>query len=215
MADETIQSRHLLRLDVPIYPSVNDPTLYSELSEIESTIGVYETKSQKFVKILKNSKRYFIGLVASVLCGITGGSMFVPSRLDEDTGLVYMVAFGIGSFVITTAILIVYYIYYLIRFKKRVPFHLKLSIFPALTAFLWQTGNFFAYYVSVSPLGLTIGMPLTETAMVITGICGLVFFRELRGWKAILQFFISVLVLLVPGCILLALFGKTTEIPTN
>jgi len=51
-------------------------------------------------------------------------------------------------------------------------------------------------------------MPLTETSLVVAGVCGLVFFKELRGWKAIVQFFVSTVVLLVPGCILLALFGK-------
>jgi len=84
------------------------------------------------------------------------------------------------------------------------------TVFPCITACLWQAGNIFGTYVTLSPLGLTIGMPLTQTSLVVAGVCGLVFFKELRGWKAITQFFVSALVFLIPGCILLALFGKAS-----
>lgn len=169
----------------------------------------HNKRKQRILALLKNSKDYFIGILAAVACGITGGSMFVPSRLDSDRGSVYMVGFGIGSMGITSIMLVVYYYYYFFRYKKELSFYPKLSIFPCLTAMLWQTGNFFAAFVSAGPLGLTIGMPLTETSLVVAGLCGLIFFRELKGWKAIVQFFVSTLIMLVPGCILLALFGKT------
>ncbi|KAG2378103.1 hypothetical protein C9374_008725 [Naegleria lovaniensis] len=165
-------------------------------------------RKQRLLALLKNSKDYLIGILAAVACGITGGSMFVPSRLD-DKGSIYMVGFGIGSMGITSVMLVFYYYYYFFRYKKELSFYPKLSIFPCLTAVLWQTGNFFAAFVSAGPLGLTIGMPLTETSLVVAGLCGLIFFRELKGWKAIVQFFVSTLIMLVPGCILLALFGKT------
>jgi len=60
----------------------------------------------------------------------------------------------------------------------------------------------------MSPLGLTIGFPLTQCALIVSGLWGIFYYKELNGWKTITQFFVGVAVLL-PGAVLLGIFGKT------
>ena len=99
------------------------------------------SKKRKIISILKNSKDYFLGIIAAVGCGTFGGSMFVPTKFEKNPGVVYMIGFGFGSLTITTVILIVYLPYYYIRHRKIVAFYPKLAIFPAISAVLWQTGK--------------------------------------------------------------------------
>jgi glucose uptake protein GlcU len=55
-------------------------------------------------------------------------------------------------------------------------------------------------------LGSTLGFPLTQTCIVVTGLWGILFFRELSGRAAIAQFSLSVL-LILSGAGLLSAFG--------
>ena len=202
----------------PEAPNTFNPEVQNNEQAVEKTIETTQeeeeyptqplSRKEKIVSILKSSKNYILGLACSVGVGVLGGSQFVPSRFEEKPGVVYVVGFGFGSAGITSAILVIYYIYYIIRYRVVLPFHPKVAVFPCITACLWQVGNIMATYVSMSSLGFTIGLPLTQASLVVAGICGLLFFKELRGWKAILQFFVSALVFLIPGCILLSLFGK-------
>ncbi|KAG2383546.1 hypothetical protein C9374_004217 [Naegleria lovaniensis] len=183
----------------------------AEVSKLKNEVDDLESspkKTSKFVNLLSQSKDYIIGVVCAVGVGVLGGTMFVPTRLETHQGVAYVIGFGVGAMAITSVLVLVFLIYYFARYRVIVPFHFKVAIFPAVTACLWQLANIFAFYVALSPLGMTIGIPLTQTSLVVAGLCGLLFFKELLGWKAIAQFFVSALIFLIPGCILLALFGK-------
>lgn len=94
--------------------------------------------------------------------------------------------------------------------KREFPkFHFKQAALPCLAAGLWwSVGNFACTYVVMSPLGLTVGYPLVQCSFVIAGICGIVFYKEIRNWKILIQFFASTFIFLVPGSIILGIFGK-------
>lgn len=162
-------------------------------------------RRQKVVSMLKKSRNFILGLLCCAALGLFNGSMMVPARYNPEKSIIYCLSFGIGVMIVTPVLFVLYFLV-----KREIPkFHVKDTLFPGLlVGFIWNLGNVGSTIAALSPLGLTVGFPLTQCALVVGGIVGIVFFRELRGWKAILQFTVFTLLFLLPGCMLLAIFGK-------
>jgi len=132
------------------------------------------------------------------------GSMMVPLRfLPKDAaGINYISSFGIGVLAVTP---VCAFFYFLI--KREIPvFHFKAAFIPGvLTGLLWNIGNYCSIYATLY-LGLTIGFPLTQVALVVSGLWGMFAFKELSGVWTITVWWISVVILLT-GAALLSLFG--------
>jgi len=58
--------------------------------------------------------------------------------------------------------------------------------------------------VTVTTFGATVGMPLTQLNLVVAGVWGIAYFREIRHWKSILLFFVSAALAMVGGGVLQA-----------
>jgi len=145
-----------------------------------------------------------IGIGCAVALGIMNGSMMVPLRfLPKDAaGINYISSFGIGVLAVTP---VCAFFYFLI--KREIPiFHFKAAFVPGvLTGLLWNIGNYCSIYATLY-LGLTIGFPLTQVALVVSGLWGMFAFKELSGVWTITVWWISVVILLT-GAALLSLFG--------
>ena len=203
-----------LPIDTVTASHLSESTEHEQLKAVELNDDIHEepvaiptdpSKLGKIKKMFQTSHKFIIGITCCLLIGLLCGSMMVPTRFGPDVGIVYMVSFGIGNIIVTPPITVVYFMA-----KRQVPqFHLKIAL-PAflIAGVFWNIGNFASTYASLSPLGLTVGYPLTQCALVIAGLLGIFVFKEMRGWKPITQFFISALCLLLPGCALLAMFGK-------
>jgi len=149
--------------------------------------------------------RPLLGMLCCLVLGIMNGSMMVPTRFTpkDASGISYVISFSIGVVLVTP---VVAAFYFLVRRQMPV-FHLRETLVPGLiTGFIWSIGNFLSIY-AVIYLGLTIGFPLTQMALVISGLWGLIVFRELSGVRTIVMWFFSVAVLL-SGAFLLALSGR-------
>ena len=81
---------------------------------------------------------------------------------------------------------------------------------PPFQGFLWNFGNVGSMLAVASPLGLTVGYPLCQCALLIGGCWGIFYFKEITERRAIVLFFVSAMVLL-SGATLMALFGKCSE----
>jgi glucose uptake protein GlcU len=149
-------------------------------------------------------KARLFGMLCAVAVGLPNGSMLVPLRLapSDAQGINYMISFGIGVLAVTPALALVYFL-----LKREIPvFHLRVALVPGLLAgFVWNLGNFCSIYATLY-LGLTIGFPLTQVALLVAGLYGIFFFKEITSWFAILFFFVSAGVLL-GGAALLSVFG--------
>jgi len=148
--------------------------------------------------------RPLIGLGCALVLGCLNGSMMVPLRFTpkEASGINYIVSFGIGVLAVTPVFGL---LYFLIR-RKRPVFHVKVALIPGLiTGLIWNIGNFCSIYATLY-LGLTIGFPLTQLALVVSGLWGLFVFKELQGFRVIL-FWIGSVIILLSGAALLSLFG--------
>jgi len=149
-------------------------------------------------------KKRIIGFSCAILLGLMNGSMMVPTKFlpENAKGINYVVSFSIGVVIVTPICAV---IYFLIRRQEPV-FHIKVAFLPGLiTGLLWSVGNFCSIYATMY-LGLTVGFPLTQLALVVAGLWGLIVFKELSGARTIAFWFLSVLVLL-SGAALLALYG--------
>merc|ERR1712192_34452 len=60
-------------------------------------------------------------------------------------------------------------------------FHLSVALLPGLlTGTFWGMGNFAAMFASTY-LGQTIGFPLTQTCIIVAGLWGVIYYREISG----------------------------------
>eukprot|EP01088_Endostelium_zonatum_P013393 TRINITY_DN2792_c0_g1_i1.p1 TRINITY_DN2792_c0_g1~~TRINITY_DN2792_c0_g1_i1.p1 ORF type:complete len:372 (-),score=39.61 TRINITY_DN2792_c0_g1_i1:80-1195(-) len=144
-----------------------------------------------------------LGVFLALLIGVFAGSMMVPmTYVDEKYAIVYLVSFGIGVLGITP---ILTFLYFLVQLK--VPeFHFRVAFIPGfVTGIIWSIGNFCSIYAT-KYLGLTVGYPLTQVALLVAGLWGVIVFREIRGGQPITFFFLSAGILL-GGAAMLALFG--------
>lgn len=164
----------------------------------------HQTTFEKVKAFFMKSKNIFLGLFFCSLTGIFGGSTMVPLRFNPDQSPTSLISFGLGAVSCNIAIMIPYFL-----IKRELPkFHFKYTVLPGFAnGIMWSIGMILATYITMSDLGLTIGYPLCQCAMIVSSLWGILVFKEIKGWKTLLQFGISILVL-VPGCILLGIFGK-------
>ncbi len=187
---------------LPIFQRIGDLNINQIISSDEDDT-VHSTSSSASPSRLT----WFIGLTASVLVGIPNGSMMIPTRIDGvPGGLAYLMSFSTGVFVFTAFILLSFVIFTFIVKREAVKFHLRAALIPGLLAgLLWSIGNFASIY-AVKYLGLTIGFPLTQMALVVSGLWGIFFYREVNRRSAIVMFFVSAAIILL-GAALLSLYG--------
>lgn len=81
------------------------------------------------------------------------------------------------------------------------------AVFPPafLSGAFWNIGNM-ASIVATEKLGLTVGFPLTQCALLVGGLWGVFYFREIVDPHKIGAFFCSAVILLA-GAALLGLYG--------
>jgi len=160
-----------------------------------------------------------IGGVCVLMVGLFAGSVMVPFNLFQKDSSVthslkYLISYGIGVLGVTPFLVTPYFL-----IKREIPnFHFNnpaIIIFGLLTGVTWSIGNFASYYAT-DFLGLSIGYPLTQMALLVAGLWGLLWYREIKGWFSITQFFTCAVIVLC-GAALLGVFGprgNPTPTPT-
>lgn len=148
------------------------------------------------------------GLIGATVCGLCNGSLMVPytlySRSDvastvQHPELVYMLSFGIGVAISTSFLVISILI-------SKSPIHFKPLLLPGfLTGFYWSCGNLCATYAT-QYLGNTVGYPLTQTCIVVSGLWGIFYYRELTAASQISAWAASATLIIV-GAAMLAIWG--------
>lgn len=147
----------------------------------------------------KISKRK-LGMAAAVFNGAWGGSIMVPLKFapSDANGRGYLISFAFGASIVTLFLWLLRYTYHLGRTQsfmkacEAMPsFHLRVMWFPgALSGTLWSIGNFFSI-LSVEHLGEGVGYSVVQAAMLVSGLWGIFFFKEIVCAMAITKWFIS------------------------
>jgi len=81
----------------------------------------------------------------------------------------------------------------------------EVAIYGLLTGAFWAMGNFSAMFATVY-LGQTIGFPLTQCCLILNGVWGIAYYKEIVGQQAITIFIIASAIIIV-GATLDGMFG--------
>jgi hypothetical protein len=159
----------------------------------------------------KVSNRY-LGMASAAFCGLYGGSIMAPMKFStaDTKGTHYLLSFAIGAMLVNIALWIMRYLYYVLHYQSwadayvQLPsFHLrKMWLAGGTSGILWSIGNFLSL-ISVFYLGEGVGYPLVQTSILISGLWGLFYFKEIQGTARIAKWLISS-ILTVCGILLLS-----------
>lgn len=135
------------------------------------------------------------GLLFAILAGILFGSYLIPLKNSGLQPSGYLFSMSLGIFLGGIFIFIIK--------RPRVDF----TILPSgvLSGIAWNVGNFASFF-AVLNLGITIGFPLTQMALFVSVLWGLLYFREITGRKNIMKIVLASIILLF-GAVLLS-FSK-------
>ena len=113
-------------------------------------------------------------------------------------GTGYVISFGIGASIVTLALWtlrymrnVVYYNSFRQAYESLPSFHIQVMWLPGgVSGTLWSIGNFFSM-ISVQYLGEATGYSVIQAAMLVSGLWGIVYFREVTGFQTIFKWFLS------------------------
>ena len=139
-------------------------------------------------------------LAALVFTGIWGGSILVPMKWapESATGMNFLISFAIGASIVTIALWIArisYSAHFYGSWEKAISsmpsFHLGVMWLPGgLSGTLWSIGNFCSI-LSVYYLGEGVGYPLSQTSILVSGLWGIFYFREIKSTRRIMFWLLS------------------------
>ncbi|CEM31581.1 unnamed protein product [Vitrella brassicaformis CCMP3155] len=150
-----------------------------------------------------HSSSKLVGLGVSVLTGVFGGSILVPKHYVPKSadGIAFLPSFAVG---VVAFMVLVMGVYVTVITKRRVQWHVQAALLPGLiSGCLWNLGNICSI-AAIPRLGYSVAYPLLQCALLISGLLGIVVFREVRQPAAVSCFWGSSIVLIL-GAVLLSL----------
>jgi len=182
-----------------------DPTLNSLSAEAPNAIVMVDVWGYQV-------RKRTLGMWSAAFCGIWGGSIMAPMKFckSDTKGTHYLMSFSIGASIVTLSLWLFRYIFYASRLRSfskgyaALPsFHLRtMWLAGGTSGLLWSIGNFFSL-ISVNLLGEGVGYPLVQTSILIAGLWGIFFFKEVQGRDRIASWLMSAL-LTIFGILLLS-----------
>jgi hypothetical protein len=154
-----------------------------------------------------------LGVLCAVMDGAYGGSVLVPmhyARSNETQGLAFVLSFAIGCTTVVSVVWILRFLFYYQRtqsfsegFQSLPSFHI-MTIGPSavLAGLIWSIGNVCAI-LSVDILGQGMGYSIVQSQLLVAGLWGVFYYREIRGPRVVTSWFIFACVT-VMGILLLS-----------
>mmetsp|Transcript_7139 Transcript_7139/g.10219 ORF Transcript_7139/g.10219 Transcript_7139/m.10219 type:complete len:467 (-) Transcript_7139:90-1490(-) len=141
-----------------------------------------------------------VGIITVALGASWGAAALVPLHYAEEDmkGLNYVFSFAVGAGIINLLLWVArfYYNYVSARhdmvaaWQAMPSFHFKIMAVPGFSSgLLWSIGNM-AAILAATHLGQGVGISLTQSSMLVTGLWGICWFKEItnplaiRGWLA-------------------------------
>lgn len=160
------------------------------------------------VKVTKRQS----GILSATFCGLYGGSIMVPMKFapPDANGVGFLISFSIGASIVTISLWLVRFLFCChkyqsasVAYNSLPSFHLRIMWLPGgISGLLWSIGNFFSLF-SVYFLGEGVGYPLVQTSILVSGLWGIFYFKEVTGVSRVLKWLASSL-LTICGILLLS-----------
>lgn len=162
--------------------------------------------------------RTVMGLGLAVIMGILGGSVLVPMKLsyqhgDFENGTLHgALTFALSFAVSGAAIVLAMFVLRVVMCGCAVPkMHFGVVGLPCfLQGALWNVGFAGSTIAVTSPLGMSVGYPLTQCSVLVGALWGVLYYKEIRGVKYLIVFALSMSVL-VSGAVILGMGGECKQ----
>ncbi len=182
------------------------PDMHKESGDEETLISNYvENEAGSKAKQTKGASRRAKGLAAAVFNGLYGGSIMVPMKWapDEAKGMGYVISFAIGAAVITAMCWVALWLYHSCGrglrggFKMLPSMHFReLWFWGSVAGMLWSAGNI-ASMLCVQTLGEAVGYSICQSSLLVSGLWGMFYFKEVTGTEQRLKWAMSAVLTLI------------------
>ena len=150
-----------------------------------------------------NNRNRWLGMMMAFCVGLFGGSILAPLNYvpKEQTGLVFVPSFGMGSFAMATLVLATA-LYRSRRVGEEVEFNCMYGLpLGILSGTMYQLSNILSI-IAIPALGYGVAYPLLQCAILFSGIWGVLVFKEITGVTTICIFFMGGAILLTGAAML-------------
>ena len=151
------------------------------------------------------------GILGAVMNGFFTGGSLIPlhyAKLEGYGGANYIISMASGSFVANCCLFLGFYLYNVYSFRKAdhavreamdaMPrLYLKELLVPGTLAGVLLAIAMFGSIIAVTYLGQGVGNSVVQTKILISGLWGIFFYKEISGTKTISMWFLSAAVSLV------------------
>jgi len=177
---------------------------------VESHLSKTEPKDLEPASSLPSGRSAFIGITAALFNGMWGGSCYVPSKYSPLQGTHFVISFATGALIANTLLMVSYILLAKLTWGRALPSpHFRVMALPGfLSGTLWSVGNFLSMYC-IRTIGFAIGGTLIQCNVIVAGLWGIFFYREITG-KPVLCWSICCATCLI-GSFFLALQKKTVS----
>lgn len=156
--------------------------------------------------------KYHLGLFFAFLNGLLAATIMIPLHYappHSTQGIGYSMSFGIAAMLVVIFAWILRWMVCAIQcrsvadgYQSLPSFHFKDMLRPGMLAgLLYSIGNL-SGIVSIQKLGNFMGYSLNQSSMIISGLWGILYYKEIPGLQNILGFFLSSVIVFV-GIILM------------
>ena len=141
-----------------------------------------------------------MGILGAVINGAWGGMNLIPLHFAQQDGLSgagYLISYAGGALIVNTILWILFFGYYYIQKKGNAEeaweclpgWHVEELWFPGLMAgLLYSLGNFTSI-LAVTYLGQGTGYSFIQMQLFVSGLWGVFYFREIKGFEVIVKWF--------------------------
>jgi hypothetical protein len=141
-----------------------------------------------------------LGVLGAAFNGVWGGMKLIPlhyAKQDGFGGAGYLISFAIGSLIVNIFAWIIYLLYYLRQSKGSLSeaiaclpdWYLTEMCIPGFLAGLLYTFGNLCIIVAVTYLGQGVGFSLGQLQLLVGGLWGIFFYKEIVGYSTILSWF--------------------------
>eukprot|EP00980_Cylindrotheca_fusiformis_P006646 scaffold1390_cov138-Cylindrotheca_fusiformis.AAC.49 len=145
-------------------------------------------------------QRRTLGILAAMFTGIYGGSILAPMKFApaDAKGSHFLLSFAIGASIVNLSIWVVRCFFLLHRhgsmsraYAALPSFHFrKMWLYGGACGTLWSIGNAFSI-LSVEFLGEGVGYSVVQSSMLVSGLWGIFYFKEIEGVEIIAKWLAS------------------------
>jgi hypothetical protein len=151
--------------------------------------------------------KYHLGLFFAFLNGLLAATIMVPLHYappHSTQGIGYSMSFGIAAMVVVLFAWLLRWMLRAVQCRSVVEgylslpsFHLKDMLRPGMLAgLLYSIGNL-SGIVSIQKLGNFMGYSLNQSSMIVSGLWGIFYYKEIPGFKNIVGFILSSVIVFV------------------